>query len=573
MAHYMVSHGGAMFLRTKTSDSRTYLQIVENRWEGNRSKQRVIATLGRIEQLQESGELEGLIRSAARFCEALLVIEAHDRGEAPVVNTRRIGPGLILERLWKETGCKQVVTGLLSGRNFEFPVERAIFLTVVHRLFHTGAEKRSDRAADKWQDEYQFAGVETLKLHQLYRAMAWLGEELPEEDQAGRTPHAARTTKDLVEEHLFAYRRDLFTSLDLVFFDTTSIYFEGEGGETLGQYGKSKDHRPDLKQMVVGVVVDSEGRPVCTELWPGNASDITSLVPIADRLQRRFHIGRICVVADRGMFSAETMREVEQRGWLYILGAKMRAVKEVNQEVLSRAGRYRVVHPVTGGAKDPSPLKVKEVWVEDRRYVVCLNEDQKKKDAADREAIVEALEQHLKRGDKSLVGNKGFRRYLRTEGTRFRVDQEAIRREADYDGKWVLRTNTNLDAAQVALKYKQLWTVEELFRSAKSLLETRPIYHKCDETIRGHVFCSFLALVLRKELQDRLAKAGYSLEWGDVVRDLDALTETEIKHQSKRFLLRSVAKGTCGKVFQAVGVALPPTVRHLPQNSEERNES
>lgn len=167
-----------------------------------------------------------------------------------------------------------------------------------------------------------------------------------------------------------------------------------------------------------------------------------------------------------------------------------------------------------------------------------------------------------------MVGNKGYRRFLRTEGVRFRLDQDVIRRDADYDGKWGLRTNTNFDAAEVALRYKQLWTVEDLFRSAKSLLETRPIYHRCDESIRGHVICSFLALVLRKELQEHLDKAGHSLEWGDVVRDLDALTETEIEHQGKRFLLRSVAKGTCGKVFQAVGVSLPPTVRRLAQEDK-----
>jgi transposase len=561
--------GTTMFLRKKTSGTRTYLQIVQNRWEGGGTRQRVIATLGRLDQLQESGELEGLIHSAARFCEALLVVEAHDRGEAPVVTTRRIGPALIFERLWRELGCGEVLASLLEDRSFGFSVERATFLTVLHHLFHTGAEKRSDRAGHKWQQDYEVAEVEELQLHHLYRAMAWLGEELPEEEQAGRTPYAARTTKDRVEERLFARRRDLFTSLDLVFFDTTSLYFEGEGGETLGQYGKSKDHRPDRKQVVVGAVLDSEGHPVCSEVWPGNASDVKSLVPIVDRLRVRFHIGQICVVADQGMFSAKALREVQERGWLYIFGARMRAVKEIRDKVVARAGRYRVVRTASGRSKDASPLKVKEVWVDDRRYVVCLNEDQKRKDAADRVAIVEALERQLKKGDKSLVGNRGYRQYLRTEGKRFTLDGEAVEREARYDGKWVLRTNADLDAAEVALKYKQLWAVEDLFRSAKSLLETRPIFHKCDATIRGHIFCSFLALVLRKELQDRLEEAGHHLEWADVVRDLDALTETEIQHQGKRFILRSAARGTCGKVFQAAGVALPPTVRRLDPEQDD----
>jgi hypothetical protein len=228
--------------------------------------------------------------------------------------------------------------------------------------------------------------------------------------------------------------------------------------------------------------------------------------------------------------------------------------------VLSRGGRYHVVHR---HAKDPSPLQVKEVAVEDRRYIVCLNEDQRRKEAADREAIVGALREQLSRGDKSLIGNKGYRKYLKTQGQRFAIDEQKISEETRYDGKWVLRTNTDLPTAEVALKYKQLWMVEEIFRSAKSLLETRPIFHKCDDTIRGHVFCSFFALVLRKALQERLVGSIDPFEWAHVIADLEALEEVEVYHQGKHFLLRSETKGTCGKVFQAVGVALPPTVRQI----------
>jgi transposase len=194
--------------------------------------------------------------------------------------------------------------------------------------------------------------------------------------------------------------------------------------------------------------------------------------------------------------------------------------------------------------------------------VVCLNQDEARKDAADREAIVAALREQLRNGDKSLVGNKGYRRYLGGDDTsHFAIDEAKIAEDARYDGKWVLRTNTELDSAEVALQYKRLWMAEHWFRSCKSLLQTRPIYHKCDETIRGHVFCSFLALVLRHELQARLESRGYKLEWGDVISDLDRLQLVEVEQDGKRFLLRSEAQGTCGKVFQAVGVALPPIVQ------------
>ncbi len=167
----------------------------------------------------------------------------------------------------------------------------------------------------------------------------------------------------------------------------------------------------------------------------------------------------------------------------------------------------------------------------------------------------------LGRLDKSLVGNNGYRKYLRAGGKQFAVDEDKIKQEARYDGKWVLTTNMDLPAPEVALKYKQLWMVEDVFRSMKSLLDTRPIYHKCDETIRGHVFCSFLALLLRKELDDRLARKQWKLEWAEVVCDLDNLVEMEVAINGKGYVFRGQSSGVAGKLFQACGVALPPVLR------------
>ena len=553
-----------MFFRQKVSGDRVYLQVVENRWESGRARQRVIATLGRLDQLQDSGDLDRLLCSGSKFSEALLLLSAHERGETVTVSTRRTGPALVFERLWEETGCRAVVESFLAGRAFEFSVERAIFLTVLNRLFEPG----SDRACDRWRAAYAVEGAEELQLHHLYRAMAWLGEELPPAGQVGRTPFAPRCTKDLIEEAVFARRRDLFSSLDLVFFDTTSIYFEGEGGETLGRRGKSKDHRPDLKQMVVGAVLDGQGHPICCEMWPGNTTDVRTLIPIVDRLRTRFAVGNVCVVADRGMISRETIEELERRGWKYILGARMRADGEVRDEVVSRAGRYHVVRGARHRSKDPSPLRVKEVYVGEQRYVVCFNEERARKDATDREAIIAALNEQLRRGEKSLVGNKGFRKYLSAEGAVFTIDEAKARSEARYDGKWVLRTNTDLESGEAALKYMQLELVEDIFRTGKSLLRTRPIFHKADETIRGHVFCSFLALALRYELEARLEARQQEWEWAEVIRDVDRLREVAVEHEGKRFLLRSEVVGSCGKAFQAAGIALPPTVRQLKRDAQ-----
>lgn len=553
-----------MFFRRKTSGERVYLQIVENRWENGRTKQRVIATLGRLDELTQNGQLEGLLQSGARFSESVLVLVAHRNGQVPAIQTRRIGPGLVFGRLWEDLHFPAILQRLLSGRHFELPVERILFLTVLHRLLVSG----SDRSCVlKWKQDYEIPGTEMVSLHQVYRAMAWLGERLPDDQQKGATPFAPRCIKDAVEEALFARRRDLFSTLDLVFFDTTSIYFEGAGGTELGRRGNSKDHRPDCKQMVVGMVLDGEGHPLCCELWPGNVTDVKTLLPVVDRLRERFHIRSVCIVADRGMISKETIQQLQadERNVHFILGARLRNVKEIYETVLSRPGRYREVHGPREKSTDPSPLKVKEVWVEQRRYVVCVNEEQARKDRADREAILESLREQLKQGTKSLVGNKGYRKYLRTEGPKFAIDDAKVKNEERFDGKWVLQTDLeDFSSETVALKYKQLWMVEEMFRTAKTLLETRPIFHKCDETIRGHVFCSFLALVLRKELLDRLEAQGEKFEWADILRDVTALQYTDVETQGKRFRLRTDAEGSCAAVFRAAGVAIPPSVQRLP---------
>ena len=546
-----------MFARIKKSGKHQYLQIVENRKIKGKVVQRVIATIGRMDQLHEKDRVETLIRSLSRFSEKVLLILS---GKSDVsASAKRLGPALICERLWEELGIKKVIKRLVANRKFGFDVERAIFLTVVHRLFISG----SDRSCDKWRRDYVIEGVEHIELHQLYRAMAFIGQKIA--DQMDTTGFSPRCTKDLIEEGIFFERRDLFTGLDLVFFDTTSVYFEGQGGETIGQKGYSKDHRADLNQMVVGALIDDEGKPVCCEMWPGNTTDVTTLIPIIDRIRNRFDVGEFCIVADRGMISTETLKKLEdpQRGIPYILGARMRKVTDIKRDVLSRQGAYKEVYPEGKASKDPAPLKVKEVLLNGSRYIVCLNTKQARKDALDRQAILEALQAKIKTTPKSLIGNKGYRKYLKFSTGSVRIDQAKVDYESRFDGKWVLRTNTDLSADQAALKYKELWQVEQVFRDIKSVLETRPIFHKRDETIRGHVFCSFLALVLRKELDRRLEHAGQCFEWADVKQDLQALQEVVINDNGKSLAVRTECLGSCGKVFQAVGVAVPPTIREL----------
>jgi hypothetical protein len=539
----------AMLIRVKKIGPYEYLYLVENAREGGRHVQRVIKALGRRDAVEESDLLHGLIASAARHSRRSIVLSSFYRGELPELRRVSIGPDLVFGRLWQETGCRDVLRSLLAERHFGFDVERAIYGTVLHRLMVSG----SDRHAHDWHQRPRIPGAEALTLEHANKAMAWLGEEAAD----------GRPMTDTVEEALYRHRQPLLGELSVAFFDTTSLYFEGRGGATLGQRGFSKDFRPQLHQVVLGIVLDGQDRPMASFLWPGNTADVTTLLPVVERLRMRFGIGRACVVTDRGMISAATIAGLEAQGIDYILGVRERSTAEVRSTVIDDDG---VAVPLTiPRQKGETDLAIKDVVVAGRRYVLCRNEEQARKDAETRTALLAGLERKLTQGDKALIGNAGYRRFLADPaGNGFTIDAAKVEADARFDGLFVLRTNTKLTALQVILRYRNLLAVEQDFLAAKTLLATRPIFHRTDAAIRGHIFCTFLALVLRKELRDRLTARRLTLpEWQHIVDDLADLSEIEVEQDGRRALLRTAPGPTIDPLCRAVAVTLPPVFQEL----------
>ena len=538
-----------MFVRVKKIGAYEYLYLVENAREGGRHVQRVIKALGRRDEVEASGLLDGLIASAARHSRRSIVLSSFYRGELPELHRRSIGPDLVFGRLWAETGCRDVLKSMLADRHFAFDVERAVYLTVLHRLMISG----SDRHANDWCSRVSVPGAEGLDLDHAYKAMAWLGEV----DAAGRS------TAEAVEEALYRHRQPLFGAVSIAFLDTTTLWFEGAGGESLGQYGHSKDYRGHLKQVVLGIVLDDADRPIASFLMPGNTADVTLLLPVVKRLRERFGIREACIVADRGMISAATIAALEAEKIAYILGVRERTSREVRAEIIEDDGL--AVPLLIPRQKGETELAIRETTIAGRRYVICRNAEEAKKDAAARAELVAGLERKLAQGDKALVANKGFRRFLKTpEGDGFVIDRAKVEADARFDGLFVLRTNTKIAALQVVLRYRNLLAVEDAFKTAKALLATRPIFHKTDAGIRGHVFCTFLALVLRKELIDRLAVRRSRLEWQRIVDDLADLSEIDVEQDGRRARLRTAPGPTIDPICRAIGIALPPVFQEMP---------
>lgn len=524
-----------MFVRTKTvrSAGRTYryLHIVENYREDGRVRQRIVGSLGRLEDLQESGNLEQVVRQLVEHCPAVRILEAEAGGTLQVTSDKTWGPVLIFERLWQELGLRDHLRRLARGKRFGFDFERVVFAQVLQRLLAPG----SDLAGSKWVKTVQGEGLGSLTLDHFYRCLGHLWAK-----------------KETIEEGLYRRGLDLFNhELDLVFFDTTSTYFEGTCWEGWwARRGKSKDHRPDHLQLVIGAVMRRDGLPVACEVWPGNTADVTTIKPVIERLRKRFKIKKIVFVCDRGMVSKANLKALTEAGYQYIVGMKMRGVREVRDEVLGRAGRYREVN---------ERLQVKEVQVEDRRYVICFNPEEAAKDRHDREAIIAGLETKLRQGGvKKLIANRGYKRFLKVTKGGAQIDEKRVAADARYDGKYVLQTTTELPSDEVATAYKQLTWIERLWRELKDVMRLRPIFHhQKSENVLGHIFACFLALYLAALLRRKLAEAGVQAQWDEVIRDLSELRAVTVELDGEPFLLRSPVRGCAGRVLQAVGVKTP----------------
>lgn len=529
-----------MFVRVKRSGSgtsaREYLQIVESRREGAAVRQRVIATLGRREELVADGTLDGLLQSLSKFSERLRVVE-RVRTEGIQAHVARCwGPALVFERLWQEQGVDTLLRSLALGRRFTFDLERVAFALALQRLSSPG----SDLQGSSWVHTVECPGFADIELQHMYRTVGWLSEVRGE-----------------LEKSLFLQDRDLFSrTLDLIFIDTTSTFIYRAEQTELRRRGYSRDRMPDCPQVVICLVVDQQGWPIAWDLLPGNTADTVAFVAMIKKLRERFSIRRVVVVADRGMISKDTialLKDHEQAPFEFILGCKMRRQKEVTEEVLSRAGRYRKVD---------DNLEVKEVMVDGRRYIVCKNPIEARKDAVAREAIVAKLEQKLEHGPKTVIGNVGFKRFVRVQKGSVSIDHDAIAREARLDGKFVLRTSTNLDSAEVARAYKSLWRVERTFRETKSTLEVRPVFHHRDDTSIGHIVGCFLALRLEVDLQRRLDERGCDTSWPDLMRDLSELRAVDVTLDDQLYRLRTDLRGSAFHAFAAAGVRPPSVITH-----------
>ncbi len=547
-----------MYLRTTTRRAADgtlvrYLQLAHNEWDpaAHRSKVRVLYHFGREDELDRDA-IRRLIGSLSRALPPGEALAAAAAPELRFCESRPLGGAWLLEGLWSRLGIGEIMARLLRGRRLDPAAERALLAMVANRALAPS----SKLSCAAWVSErVAMPGLESLSDDQCYRAMDWLTE----------------IEAELAEQVYWATANLLNLEVDLLFFDTTSTYFETEAADPPSDgapagfraySGHSKDHRPDLPQVVIGLAVTREGIPIRVWTLPGNASDQVLIRSVKDDL-RAWKLGRVVWVTDRGFASAENRRYLQRAGGHYISGEKLRSESAEAKAALARQGRY---HVVAGN------LEVKEVVLDDGtmrdRFVVCRNPDEATRDAAIRERLVATLEAAIAGSDDlaaaareqlacDLRGTPTNRRFLRvTAAGLLRIDRAAVAADAKLDGKFLLRTSDpTLSAEDVATGYKQLLEVERGWRDMKTTLDLRPVYHRKEQRIRAHVLLCWLALLLI-----RLAEQATGDTWRNLRTELDKLHLGRFAGPAGEVAQRTEITTRQAAIFKAAEVPEPPRI-------------
>ena len=526
-----------------------YLSLVESFRQGGKMKHRTILPLGCAEKVDET-HLQKIIFGLSRLTKQLAIIDnqtpENSDPNVQIYESADLGVPLVIDHLWKELEMPTLVNAIKKKyKKLQFDLELVFKAVVIYRLIKPGSERKM---LDWFQDVY-LPGTEKLGLQHLYRGLTIIAEHQTE-----------------IEDHLLAKSRTLFgIDCSLVFFDTTTTYFEGDmlDNEALKQFGKSKDHRPDRRQVKVGMVMSRDGIPIHCPFFAGNESDFTAVPTVIASLKKKKDIGEMIFVGDSGMTSQKNIEELQRQNVRYILGSRMRSIKVVKDKVLT----LEHVETLKDEEQNESyqvkrNLFVMEKVVNNKRYVVCYNPDEAKKDKMVRDEIVAKLEAEIEGSPKKYMKHRLHKRFLKITKITTEIDTVKVAEEEKYDGLFVIETDTNLSAEEVALRYKDLLMVERGFRCLKSTLEMRPVYHKCSENIQGHIFVSYMALYFFCLMMKRLEQSdeGMQCEEGQIIDSLARLKAHRTEIHGEPFILRSEINPLNAWILKSIGVKTPGQV-------------
>jgi hypothetical protein len=549
-----------MHFYAKRSGKRAYLEIAESKRVGGKVRRRVIKALGRLDQPETRDKLGRLLRSGARFAEGMLVLDTAQQGAPIGTEARRIGPALVFGRLWHETGCCGVLEKMAPVQEPR-RWEQAIFAATLYRLTKGGGVP-----SVRWCREHRIVAPERFTHDYLCRAVARLGMSLGQAWQEGAPAFAPNCFKDWVQNWLQRHARA--DGLAVVLMDLTARHHAeqrttGGGGanlETAPQEVKGQLPEPDFSSMILALAIDARGEPLGWELWPGNIAKIRSPRPLIKRLAHRFGSGKIFVIANRDRLRRDVADIVFKPRVPHILVIRDRTDPVVHK----LAGNLEPAYLPLAPEEDPRARKYRAQNLRgtrgDLRFFLYRDEAAARKDAEAREAA------HAPWGSAAAKNEGAGGGEVGNEHSANVIGQKNIA-EARLDGVFMISTNSELSRFELWTRYRQLRAVEDAFEMAASLVDLKQVFGNVDEIIRGHLCCSFLALRLRNALETAIEKLGEHVAWPDILADLRAYTETEIKQGDAHWRLRSSLGPAAELAFRAVGLKKPPTLEAVSRSN------
>lgn len=534
-----------MFLKITKSRKTKYVQLVHSYRENGKIKHKVILNLGRLDQIENNPSFQRLAQRLIQLSKASECNNIHDISQASVVNWGYI----IYKKIWKQFGLDQLLQQISSGRKIKFNFSNVCFLVAVQHLL----DPRSKLSTHAHQQHY--AKLDEVELNSIYRSLDMLCSH-----------------KEELEQKIFDQNRNLFNmQIDVVFYDVTTFFFESVRADSLRDFGFSKDCKVNSVQVVLGLLIDCDGRPIGYDLFPGNTFDGKTMGVCLEKLEKRFGIRRVIIVADRGMNSKHNLLKILEKGYSYIFASRLKNMsRSVMEDIFSegycdltdgeKSLRYKIIDYA-------NVVKLgKKRYVLDENLIVTYSEKRAKKDRLDRERLLIKAREYIINKSKALARSKrGARKYLKTvhhsQEINFELDEDAIARDERFDGYYGIQTNEkDMSVKDILSAYSRLWRIEESFRLMKSTLEVRPIFHWTESRIKGHFVVCFLAFLLERTLEIKLRRLGGDASVEKIREAINSLTFTEVTIQDKQFYIKNSGTPLTNKILRLLRISPPKNV-------------
>lgn len=523
-----------MFLRKIKSKNKTYLHIIESYREGGKVKHRSVAALGSLDQLLETDQLQRIGLALLKYSKQQPKL--FDISTAEEKSRKRWGAVFVWKKLWESFGLEQLFASLSKGKKIEFDFFSATFLMLLDRLLEPKSKLKS------YQEQSRYHSIRENSLHHLYRALDLLAE-----------------SKEKIEDYLFEKNRSLWNmKVDLVLYDVTSLYFESVASDGFREFGYGKDGNVNEIQILLGLLLDTEGRPIGFDLFPGNTCEGKTIETALKKLSSRFKLSRLILIADQAMLFLKNLELIKEAGYEYIIGGKIRnRSNKIKAQILNPDG-YEEISSKEGD----TVLKVKTIKLDEASLISSWSSKRAKKDKRDRERIIEKAEKLIEHKKASTIAKRGALKYIALEGNLSgKIDQQKIDEDERWDGYYGIETNCkNLSAQTLLTYYHDLWRIEESFRIFKSHLETRPVFHWSENRIRGHLVLCFIAFLLERTLELELKKQAIEYSPQLIRKALNELQFSEVLIEGQSFYLRSPVSGLANDILRTLRIKIPPLI-------------